>query len=430
MGSPDRVTARLADGRAGLTDLSTLVQAAALRGYSDADLTRHPGQPGDWYATEDGLDLDALDADAATLRSLAAVAAEALATTRELRTTLTAAFSGAGATAADGFLSRNATAAATVGDRLERTARCYPLLAGQLWRAIDAKVTATCWLAGRWANRRSEWLAAASAVLAGSTDEQSTATVERSVKPFVAESVRGDWLAAMRTAVAAVEQAYRAAVDQLADGAVVRFEIPADLMPSAPARTSASAAVAAAPPAAAPTTPAAVPVPDTPAAPVPGDTVSPEVPAEPGVSPSPPSSAVPPASSTVPDTGTGSTPNLGSLPTLGSGSGLGLPDFGALEDPFGGDPQPDAVDDQQTDDQAPDDEKGRDEKADDKKAGDKKAGDEESGDRSQAGDDAKVAPEPVAPEPVAPGPVIPVIPAEPAQTPCEIAADELPQVGA
>ena len=358
------------------------------------------------------------------------MAAEALATTRELRTTLTAAFSGAGATAADGFLSRNATAAATVGDRLERTARCYPLLAGQLWRAIDAKVTATCGLAGRWANRRSEWLAAASAVLAGSTDEQSTATVERSVKPFVAESVRGDWLAAMRTAVAAVEQAYRAAVDQLADGAVVRFEIPADLMPSAPARTSASAAVAAAPPAAAPTTPAAVPVPDTPAAPVPGDTVSPEVPAEPGVSPSPPSSAVPPASSTVPDTGTGSTPNLGSLPTLGSGSGLGLPDFGALEDPFGGDPQPDAVDDQQTDDQAPDDEKGRDEKADDKKAGDKKAGDEESGDRSQAGDDAKVAPEPVAPEPVAPGPVIPVIPAEPAQTPCEIAADELPQVGA
>ncbi|ORA66361.1 hypothetical protein BST26_17465, partial [Mycolicibacterium insubricum] len=296
MGSPDRVTARLADGRAGVTDLSTLVQAAALRGYSDADLTLHPGQPGDWYATEDGLDLDALDADAATLRSLAAVAAEALATSRELRTTLTAAFSGAGATAADGFLSRNAAAAATVGGRLERTARCYPILAGQLWRAIDAKVTATCGLAGRWANRRTEWLAAASAVLAGSTDEQSTATVERSVKPFVAESVRGDWLAAMRTAVAAVEQAYRAAVDQLADGAVVRFEIPADLVPSAPARTSASAAVAAAPPAAAPTSPAAAS----------GDTVPPDVSAEPGVSPSQSSSAVPPASSTVPDTGTGS----------------------------------------------------------------------------------------------------------------------------
>ncbi|BBZ66040.1 hypothetical protein MINS_14690 [Mycolicibacterium insubricum] len=415
MGSPDRVTARLADGRAGVTDLSTLVQAAALRGYSDADLTLHPGQPGDWYATEDGLDLDALDADAATLRSLAAVAAEALATSRELRTTLTAAFSGAGATAADGFLSRNAAAAATVGGRLERTARCYPILAGQLWRAIDAKVTATCGLAGRWANRRTEWLAAASAVLAGSTDEQSTATVERSVKPFVAESVRGDWLAAMRTAVAAVEQAYRAAVDQLADGAVVRFEIPADLVPSAPARTSASAAVAAAPPAAAPTSPAAAS----------GDTVPPDVSAEPGVSPSQSSSAVPPASSTVPDTGTGSTPNLGSLPTLGSGSGLGLPDFGALEDPFGGDPQPDAVDDQQTDDQTPHDEKGRDEKADDKKASDEESGDEESGDRSQAGDDAKVAPEPVTPEPV-----IPVIPPEPAQTPCEIAADELPQVGA
>lgn len=415
MGSPGRVTARLADGRAGVTDLSTLVQAAALRGYSDADLTLHPGQPGDWYATEDGLDLDALDADAATLRSLAAVAAEALATSRELRTTLTAAFSGAGATAADGFLSRNAAAAATVGGRLERTARCYPILAGQLWRAIDAKVTATCGLAGRWANRRTEWLAAASAVLAGSTDEQSTATVERSVKPFVAESVRGDWLAAMRTAVAAVEQAYRAAVDQLADGAVVRFEIPADLVPSAPARTSASAAVAAAPPAAAPTSPAAAS----------GDTVPPDVSAEPGVSPSQSSSAVPPASSTVPDTGTGSTPNLGSLPTLGSGSGLGLPDFGALEDPFGGDPQPDAVDDQQTDDQTPHDEKGRDEKADDKKASDEESGDEESGDRSQAGDDAKVAPEPVTPEPV-----IPVIPPEPAQTPCEIAADELPQVGA
>ena len=75
---------------------------------------------------------------------------------------------GAGATAADGFLSRNAATAATVGGRLERTARCYPILAGQLWRAIDAKVTATCGLAGRWANRRTEWLAAASAVLAGS----------------------------------------------------------------------------------------------------------------------------------------------------------------------------------------------------------------------------------------------------------------------
>ena len=81
---PRRPTDRLTDGRnvrcRVATDRGTprcrqrrrLVWACHLLGYQKPDLTLHPAQVRDWYASEDGLDLRALDADRAALTAAAA----------------------------------------------------------------------------------------------------------------------------------------------------------------------------------------------------------------------------------------------------------------------------------------------------------------------------------------------------------------------
>ena len=48
-------------------------------GYANPDLTLHASQVRDWYGSEDGLDLRALDADCAALESAVAATEDALA---------------------------------------------------------------------------------------------------------------------------------------------------------------------------------------------------------------------------------------------------------------------------------------------------------------------------------------------------------------
>ena len=63
--------ARLAQGRPVVADLQAYVWACHLVGYQNPDLTLHPSHVDDWYGSEDGLDLRALDADCRALRAAA-----------------------------------------------------------------------------------------------------------------------------------------------------------------------------------------------------------------------------------------------------------------------------------------------------------------------------------------------------------------------
>ncbi|MDS0337712.1 hypothetical protein NDO39_26100, partial [Mycobacterium intracellulare] len=94
------VDARLAEGRVAVEHTQTYVHASHALGYQHPDLTAHPAQIREWYASEDGLDLRALDRDCAELRAAGVVAAEALRMQRAQVAELAAASQGAGGDAA------------------------------------------------------------------------------------------------------------------------------------------------------------------------------------------------------------------------------------------------------------------------------------------------------------------------------------------
>ena len=62
------VAERLAEGRPAVERTQTYVGACHALGYQHPDLTAHPAQIRDWYDSEEGLDLRALDRDCAELR--------------------------------------------------------------------------------------------------------------------------------------------------------------------------------------------------------------------------------------------------------------------------------------------------------------------------------------------------------------------------
>src|SRR6185503_3918967 len=68
------VAARLAEGRPAVGNVGDYVWACHLLGYQNPDLTLHAAQVRDWYGSEDGLDLRALDADRAALEAVATAA--------------------------------------------------------------------------------------------------------------------------------------------------------------------------------------------------------------------------------------------------------------------------------------------------------------------------------------------------------------------
>ena len=65
------VAARLAEGRPAVDNIGDYVWACHLLGYQNPDLTLHAAQVRDWYGSEDGLDLRALEADRAALDAAA-----------------------------------------------------------------------------------------------------------------------------------------------------------------------------------------------------------------------------------------------------------------------------------------------------------------------------------------------------------------------
>jgi len=454
------VAGRLAEGSPTVEDIGEYVAAAQRLGYEHRDLTAYPAQVHEWYGSEDGLDLRALDADHDALAAAASAAEDAVGMQVDLMADLDAAWSGRGATSAREFLWRSVQSATAVSAAVRAAATATAILRDALWQAVDAKVSATETVDDGQRPQRGEWLAAATTVTTGGGDVATASElVDQRVRPFVELAVGSGWVAAMREATAAVDSAYDAAIAALASPPVV-FAVPGALglrvdgvaVDPAPVHTVPAAAVGSAPSAGVPT--AGAPAAAVPAAAVPAAAVPAAAPI-----------AAPPPSTMSPSTdlGAGGLP-AGSMGSGGMGSGAGglgglgglgqqLADLiggligssdtglgGNLDEPMDLDEEP--IDEEPADDpDEPDDPPGDDEPDDEgeDEPDDEAADDDELGDlpAESAPTESEVVPgTPSAPAPPAPAPPEPppaVAPEPLAQdatrTPCEIAADELPQVG-
>jgi hypothetical protein len=322
-----------------------------------------------------------------------------------------------------------------------------------LWQAVDAKVLATEAVDAAQQPQRAEWLAAAKTVTSGAGDlAAASELIELQVKPFVDLDVGSRWVAAMRAADSAIDAAYGAAIAGTTTAPPAVFGVPGELGPraessghpwprggrdttAAPVPTSPAAAVGSAPAPAAPVVappavaPAAAPASLAEAAPLP---------------PTPAPLAAPPAMPSMP-----SAPSLGDLGAGASTPGSGLSGFGQqLADLIGGlvgsadgglsdaadtsEPdEPDADLDTKTDDPVADEADGKVDEAEEVAESEAQPAEEVADEPvpEQSAPLAEPVPAPIPePEPT-PAPLPPEPPAAPQATPCEIAADELPQVG-
>lgn len=401
------------------------------------------------YTAEDGLDLQALDDDQRTLSAAVAAADEALLLQEQARRTLAAAWRGAGAEAAADHLVRHAEAATTAVDGLRGTAAALTDLRNRLRQLIDAKVGTAQDIEAR--GMRAEWLSASRIVTTGTGDRAGASEmVDMQVAPFVATDIALDWVCAMRDTESAVRQAYRDAVAAIAAEASAVFERPGLSVTEPSVAESVSGASAPAP--VAPAGYVAGPVPAG-AAPAPAVPMAPPLAAP----PAPPPTAVDPmAAAPMPTAASPLGPGMSGMSGL-SGPGQSFADllgslFGSggdgLGESLGAAGDLDSLTDDVAEDTEPDDLGGIEDEGD---VDDEDAEDE---DEEPLEDETSVAepgepaeeeapvesvvpvavpPEPLAPTPVADPPAEPVV-AEtaepvPSDTPCEIAADELPQAG-
>jgi hypothetical protein len=460
---------RLAEGIPSVDDIANYVLACHAIGYQHPDLTLHAAQVHDWYASEDGLDLRALDADCAALQAVVAATEEALARQHDQLAVMSAAWQGRGADASREFLRRHGEASALAAAAIRTAANALADLRDDLWRTVDGKVATVLAIDDRVQARRADWLAAAQTVTTGAGDRAvASELVDQEIKPFIDSAIRAEWVSAMRSAMAAVTAAYDAATAELTSEGTAVFDVPGDLgptwlpsprdddFPTTPASAVSSPAPVVASPPVWSTTP-------TGTAPAPVGT-APLAPAAPPPLPVPPAAPPVDQAAAAPARAAPPMPSLGGMgggmPDIGSGlSGLGqqlgetlgglfgsaddaLADRPELDDP----PELDKPDDESED---PLDDEPSEDVADDE---DDAAVEEvkesvdpavDTGDACAEETDALSAevPPPAEPPPPEPAPTpapLPPPPPEPApppapaadsEIPCEIAAEELPQVG-
>ncbi|KQY04894.1 hypothetical protein ASD37_22610 [Mycobacterium sp. Root135] len=455
MANPYDVAARLVEGRPAVDDVEEYVAACRRLGYQHPDLTTHSAQVRDWYSGDDGLDLRALDSDHVVLAAAASAAEDAARMQADLMTELDGAWSGRGATAAHEFLYRSCQSATAVSAAVRTAADAVAALRDALWQAVDAKVLATEAVDGTQQPRRAEWMAAAATVTTGVGDVAAASElIDLEVTPFVDLEVGAEWVAAMRQAAAAVDSAYGAAIARITAPVAV-FGVPGVLGPRddrvATERPQTTPAVASRPE---PVAVQAMPVQTVPAAAV-GSAPAAVAPAaapwsgtEAATAPPPAPPLSPPPVPSSGDLGAGA-PSLGSMGSAGSGLG----GFGQqLADLIGGlvgsggdlagssDPSYPADLDEDLD-EPPDDEDPEEDEETESGEEDGKAEEGEGVAEPQEPEEAAAdvaAEPPPAPEPApTPPPAVQDLPDATAQplvgdsepTPCEIAADELPQVG-
>jgi hypothetical protein len=432
------VTARLAAGRGSVSNTQAYVSACHAVGYQHPDLTTHAAQILEWYGGEDGLDLRALDADCALLRAGAAATDEALRVARDGAAAMSAAWQGESSSVANEFIDRHCGAGAVVARALHAAVGACEMLRDSLGRLVDEKVGAAVSIDDRRAGERPAWLAAAAAVTGGGAGrEEVVEVVTQQITPYVDADIRTEWLTAMRSATASVAAAYEDALRHLNGAPASYFEVPGqfsaqraptpDVPPAAaPSVAAATVPAAAMLPAAAELTPASSP-------PVPDAAAVQPLPPTPLAEPSaPPSLAngAPAGAPAMPDVTGGLSGLVGQIADALGGLFEGIPDSAAADDP----PELD-------DPVEPDEHEDEDEPEEDVVEADTEdavpeavpaAQEAADGDVQPAGEPAVTDAEPADPVAAAPPPEPP--PAEPpvqpdGQTPCEIAADELAQVG-
>ncbi|MGH3522617.1 MAG: hypothetical protein ACRDU4_07255, partial [Mycobacterium sp.] len=347
-----------------------------------------------------------------------------------------AAWRGPGADSAAGFLRGHCDAGAALAAAVRAAAEACGVLRDELWRLIDDKVATAVGIDDRTCTQRPVWLAAAHTVTAAAGNTQAAEdVVDHQVKPYVDNDIRTDWLTAMRSARNSVAAAYDAATAAVAPRPGVVLPIPGEIgpryqpdeqAPPVPVVPAAAVAPPVDPPSARPdpVSPIAAPLEDPLSAPL-GDAAG--WPADAGL----PSDFGMPAGAGLP-TGAG---NLGGLiPRIADaiGSLLGSPDDGLTDEGLD-EPLDDESDDESDDE--PEDESDEPDGPDDEPDESEPVADEpeptEPADEVAADaptDDAVAAP---ANQQVAPPPSdTPEERSDAAgSTPCEIAADELPQVG-
>ena len=355
------------------TDIADLAAACQALGRSTAVATRIR----ELSHAQDGLRLDTLDSDADALSAAAASTQEALDAAASATGVLAQAWRSGTGSAATEFLRRQCASGATVIEHLTAAAGALRRLREELGRQLQ-----TCDAATARIQIPETWLSAARAVNSGRAGADAVDIVTGQIAPFVDTTIAGEWAPAVESATAGMNAAYRQAGAELADRAPVRFETPA--MPSAAPSASASAPPVASPAAFAP----------------------PQIPSIP----------------TVPEFG---------VPDLG---GALLPLVNAIAAALGGYSGSPAVDDA-VDTAAPPTMPGatgpapKAKPVSPKPKAEPEANSEPEPEPKPAAPVTAPLPPPLAAEaPEPPAPVSP--PVQPERTPCEIAADELPQVGA
>ncbi|WP_370500719.1 hypothetical protein NWT09_06935 [Mycolicibacterium sp. jd] len=457
-----------------MEELQHYVWASHLLGYQHPDLTMHASQVRDWYGTEDGMDLGALQRDCLALDAAVRASQDALAVQERQLAQLSVVWHGSGGEAARDLLRRHGAASAAVAAAVRTAAEALTALREDLWKALGAKADATAAGGERAGDSRARWLAAATTVVTGAGDRATASElVDQEVKPFVAGPVATDWLTAVQQAVASVSTAYERSVAEIAAEQSPVFDIPGDLgpawtqppmptcdehggddappgppagtVPSAWSGPAVAAPVEAPGPAGAPAS-AAAPAPAAASAPAPAPAAAPV--------PEPP---LPATASAPGSTGSGmgmgpGIPDLGgglsglgqqfadTLSGLLGGAGIGEPELPELDEPRLDEPEdldePDDPEEQDREEDAVAEDAVADEEGvvDGQAVTDVAAPVEEQCDAAAEAVEPVAAPTPVpAPPPAEPLPPAEALPpAEPvagAQTPCEIAADEVPQVG-
>ena len=234
---------------ADIADLAAACQAVGTGAVSAVRIRELAG-------AEDGLRLDALEADAAALAGAAAIAGEALETARAVGGFLAQAWRSATGSAASEFLRRQCASGGVVVEQLAAAADTLRRLREDIAQQVQTRETATASIGAR-IGEPALWLAAARAVSSGRAGPDAVGIVTGQIAPFLDTAVAGEWAPAVESATAGVTAAYRRATSALADREPVRFDTPtmpapASAPPSAPASASPAQPASAPPPVGAP----------------------------------------------------------------------------------------------------------------------------------------------------------------------------------
>ncbi|OYN79181.1 hypothetical protein [Mycolicibacterium sphagni] len=436
------VAARLAAGRPSVCNTQVYVSACHAVGYQQPDLTGHGVRIVEWYSGEDGLDLGTLDADCALLRAAAIAADQAISISRDACSAVSAAWGGESGSLAADFTDRHCAAGEAVAQALRAAAEACESLRDSLGRLVDEKVTAAVSIDDRRAGERSAWLAAAAIVTGGgAARDEAVAVVTEQITPYVDTDIRTEWVTAMRLATSSAAAAYEDALRQLSAFPTAYFEVPGHFDAPPASASSPDRAVVQPTGSTVPAAAALAPAPVADSSPAPSAPMADASPSQPlpSVSPAEPAiapglgGATPAGMPAMPDAGGGQSGLVGQIVDALGGLFDDLPDtpaeddLSALDDAIGQDEHEEVA---EPDD---DEEEAGVESAEQTEPEDVPVAEESVIDDGPAG----VQPQVTEAEP-AQTPPSPPLPPEPppssettdeTKTPCEIAADELPQVG-